>query len=132
LARTIAFIKRLEEHDGPGLFCWSLYPFLLAPFSPVYDNRADYGLEGYFHRWQHQTMDSDTVKKYLLKAFMALDRSSPIYRGDNLDQISSLLPPQRKAFLATRHQLEKLSAAGNLDTETAYQALAPLFSEAGL
>jgi radical SAM superfamily enzyme YgiQ (UPF0313 family) len=129
LARTVDFIKRLEQHDGPGLFSWSLYPFLLAPFSPVYDNREDYALEGCFHRWQHRTMDSDTARKALLKAFMTLDNSSPIYRGDNIDQINDLLPPQGKAFLATRHQLEKLSVDGKLDNETAYQALAPLFSK---
>ncbi len=34
---TVAFIKRIEEHDGPGHLNWSLFPFLMWPFSPIFD-----------------------------------------------------------------------------------------------
>ena len=81
IAITAAFIKRLEDHNGAGFFNWSLYPFLLAPFSYVYDNRADHGLDGYLQQWQHETMDSETVKKELLRTFMLLDKSSPYLQG---------------------------------------------------
>jgi anaerobic magnesium-protoporphyrin IX monomethyl ester cyclase len=132
MAKTVEFIQRLEDYEGSGFFYWSIYPFLLAPFSPVYDNREEYGLEGYLQQWQHQTMDSDNVKKALLKAFMTFDKSSPIYRGDNLDQISALSVQKGREFLTTRHRLEKLSVTNKLNNEIACQALSPLFSGTGI
>ena len=77
-------------------------------------------------------MDSDNVKKALLKAFMTFDKSSPIYRGDNLDQISALSVQKGREFLTTRHRLEKLSVTNKLNTEIACQALSPLFSGTGI
>ncbi len=127
LATTVDFIKRLEDYPGSGHFCWSLYPFLLGPFSPIFDHRADYDLDGYLQVWKHQSMDSEAVKRHLLEAFMALDKSSPIYRGDNLDQLSTLLGQQGRTFLATRHQLEKLSVVKKLNNHIAYKAFSPFF-----
>ena len=127
IEKTVSFIKRLEEHDGPGHFNWSFYPFLLWPFSPIFDNRDAHDLGGYLHEWKHHTMDSDQAKRHVLDAFMALDNSSPIYRGDNLDQLSSLPSHQRQLFLKTRHELEKLKITNRLDDKIAFDMFAAVF-----
>lgn len=107
--RTIAFLKRLEAVDGPGVLKWSLYPFLLAPGSPVYEEgqRALHELEGHLATWRHRSMDAKAARASVLRMFMALDRSGPIYRGDNLDQMNALTPGQVRQFAAARHALEK-------------------------
>ncbi len=125
---TVAFIKRLEDHVGPGHFNWSLYPFLVWPFSPIFDHRDEYDLSGYLQEWRHQTMDSAMAKQHIFAAFMALDNSSPIYRGDNLDQLSALSKQQGRLFLRTRHDLEKLQMTNRLDNQTAFDRFAAVFA----
>jgi len=125
---TVAFIKRLEEHDGPAHFNWSLYPFLLGPFSPIFDQRDEHDLHGYMQEWRHQTMDSAMARRHILQTFMALDNSGPIYRGDNLDQLSTLSNQQRRLFLRTRHDLERLEVNGRLDNKIAFEMFATVFS----
>lgn len=124
---TVAYLKRLEEHDGPGHFNWSLYPFLLGPFSPIFDSREEYDLGGYFQNWRHQTMDSGLARQHIFDAFMALNNSSPIYRGDNLDQLSTLSSRQRQLFFKTRHDLEKLKVTNQLDNSIAFDMFAAIF-----
>jgi len=124
---TVAFIKRLEEHDGPGHLNWSLFPFLLGPFSPIFDQRGEHDLDGYMQEWRHQTMDSDMARRHILQAFMALDNSGPIYRGDNLDQLSALSNQQCRLFLRTRHDLERLKVNRRLDNKIAIEMFAAVF-----
>lgn len=128
LSKTTDFIKRLEKQDGPGFFNWSIYPFLLAPFSPVYDHRSEHDLDGYLQRWTHKTMSSEEAKQHLLHAFMAIDQSGPIYRGDNLDLLNALPAKQGRAFLATRHRLEKMGLSKELNNEIAFQAFSQFFN----
>jgi len=128
IATTVAFIKRLEEHDGPGQFHWSLFPFLLGPFSPIFDQRGEYDLGGYMQEWRHQTMDSAMARRHIFEAFMALDNSGPIYRGDNLDQLSSLSNQRSRLFLKTRHDLERLKMTNQLDNKIAFEMFAAVFS----
>lgn len=130
IQETVDFIKRLEEIDGEGVFSWSIYPFLLAPCSPIFEMpaRAVYALSGYMQTWQHRTMNSDEVKLHLKKAFRAFDRSSPIYRGDNLDQLASLGEIKAKRFMAIRHQLEKMALAGKLDKQLLIEAFGEIFT----
>jgi anaerobic magnesium-protoporphyrin IX monomethyl ester cyclase len=127
IGTTFAFIKRLEEHDGPGHFNWSLYPFLLWPFSPIFDQRGEHDLDGYFKEWRHQSMDSAMARRHVFQAFMALDNSGPIYRGDNLDQLSVLSNQQCRLFLRTRHDLERLEVTNRLDNKIAIEMFAAVF-----
>jgi hypothetical protein len=72
-------------------------------------------------------MDSDLARRHILEAFMTLDNSSPIYRGDNLDQLSSMPSRQSRLFLKTRHDLEKLKITNRLDNKIAFDIFAAVF-----
>lgn len=110
VAKTTALLRRLETVDGPGVLSWSLYPFVLVPGSPIFEaeQREIHSLKGYLHTWQHRTMNSQEARRSLTKMFMSLEKSGPIYRGDNLDLLRALPPQKAKAFAAARHMLEKL------------------------
>ncbi len=127
--RTITFLQRLEAVDGRGLLNWSLYPFVLVPGSPIFetDQRAVYKIEGYKHNWRHSTMDSATAQHLLIKAFMSLENSGPVYRGDNLELLNSMPLSQLKAFTATRHALEKQAISKALDKDTVEIAFKKVF-----
>lgn len=129
VATTIEFIKRLEAVDGPGIFSWSFYPFLLVPFSPVFEeaHRSRHLLSGHMQSWQHGTMDSETARRHLMKAFLEFNNSSPIYRGDNLDQLAALGPAKAKQFMAVRHRLEKNNIRGTLGTAAILNAFRDVF-----
>jgi radical SAM superfamily enzyme YgiQ (UPF0313 family) len=108
---TRAFIRELEHPELEGFLTWSLFPFCLYPMSPVYEPsvRLQYGLEGHLRRWRHATMDCDRAMYHVREAFMELDRSAPVYRGDNLDILYRLTPSERRLFLAGRHRISKAS-----------------------
>ncbi len=110
-ATTRNFLRRIEHPEAQGILTWSIYPFLLSPLSPVYEPamREKFGLSGYLKDWRHATMDYSGAKKLALKAFLELEHSGQIYRGDNLDMISELPPEKRKEFHVTRHLLAKKS-----------------------
>jgi radical SAM superfamily enzyme YgiQ (UPF0313 family) len=127
VATTAAFIQRLEKHQGPGYFNWSLYPFLLAPFSPIYDSREESDLEGYLLEWSHETMDSEAVKKHLLSVYMMLDNSGQIYRDDNVQMFDELT--DKNAFMIARHKLEKLKLSKQLDNDMAYKILSAVLKD---
>ncbi len=78
--------------------------------------------------WRHQTMDSAMARRHIFEAFMTLDNSGPIYRGDNLDQLSALSNQQCRLFLRTRHDLEKLKMTNQFDNKIAFKMLASVFS----
>jgi len=129
--KTVAFLQLLEAVDGEGLLSWSFYPFVLAPGSPVFevDQRERYELHGYKHTWRHRTMDAKEARRALIKAFVTLDKSGPIYRGDNLDLLRALPPDRAKAFIATRHALEKLALKQPVDPATILKSFTQIFSE---
>jgi radical SAM superfamily enzyme YgiQ (UPF0313 family) len=110
-ARTREFIRSIEHPEAPGSLSWSIYPFLLTPLSPVYEPemRQKFGLEGYMTDWSHRTMDFQQAKKLVLKAFLELENSGPIYREDNLDILAAMPPERRKTFFKARHLLAKKS-----------------------
>ncbi len=109
VAETFEFLKEIESFDGEGCFSWSIFPFLLSPLSPIYEEeeRAKYGLSGYMNRWQHNTMSFSDVGQIIKKVFSGLDFSGPIYRGDNLDCLEMLGAKDKRKFLYTRHRLAK-------------------------
>ena len=115
--RTREFIKSIEYAELEGVLSWSIFPFILAPMSPIYElkMRNKYGLTGYMQNWTHKTMDSVQAREHIKKAFFELKNSGPIYRGDNLDLLLGLTPHQRKNFLFTRHGLSKLAVKSNVE-----------------
>jgi p-methyltransferase len=96
--RTRDFIKSFDGQHYEGNLCWSMFPFTLIPLSPIYEPgaRRKYGLSGYLHKWQHATMNSDQAREQVLKTFLEIENSGPIYRGDNQEILSRMGPSLRK------------------------------------
>ena len=109
--RTREFIKNIEHPELEGTLSWSMFPFILSPMSPIYEPemRERYRLTGYMHNWKHETMDADRAMEHIRKAFVELDNSGPISRGDNLEMFFELSSLQRKRFVALRQRFSKLA-----------------------
>jgi radical SAM superfamily enzyme YgiQ (UPF0313 family) len=127
---TLRFIQSLEHPELEGTLSWSLFPFSLYPMSPIYEvkQREKYGLTGYLRDWTHDTMTSDQAMAHVRNAFMALDHSCAVYRGDNLDLLLDLSPGQRKAFLIARHRLSKSALDGPVQREEILRTFEPVVS----
>ena len=125
---TRDFIKSFDSQLYEGSLCWSMFPFMLPPLSPIYEPgaRKKYGLSGYLHKWQHDTMNSGQARDELFKTFLAIEGSGPIYRGDNQEFLRRLGPSGRKRFDATRHKLSKKALSGNLDKEMTLESFKPV------
>lgn len=117
--QTIEFIKKVECPEEEGVLTWSLFPFILAPLSPIYESelRKKYGLSGYMQDWKHDTMDFEQAKGYVLDAFLELENSDTIYSGDNIDMLLDLGPKGRKELVRCRHDLAKRGMKGRLETK---------------
>jgi radical SAM superfamily enzyme YgiQ (UPF0313 family) len=114
---TAAFIRSIEHPElGAGTLSWSIFPFILAPLSPIYeaDLRTHHKLSGYLYQWEHATMTARQARDHVKAAFFSLNDSGPIYRGDNLDLLQALPPARRKEFAALRHRLAKGVLAGKV------------------
>lgn len=109
--KTIEFIESISNKTQPGVFCWSIYPFILAPLSPIYEDeeRKKYDLKGYMNAWTHSSMNSKQAYDKIFEAFMQINSSGPIYSEDNLEILLSLPVEKRKAFIMTRHHLSKMN-----------------------
>ena len=121
---TRDFIKSFDDQHYDGSLSWSMFPFTLIPLSPIYEPgaRKKYGITGYLHKWQHATMNSGQARDQLFRTFLAIEKSGPIYRGDNQEIFRRLGPSVRKKFEATRHKLSKMALAGNLEKENVLQS----------
>ncbi len=53
--------KSLDFVDRFGIDSFAVGPFYVSPSTPVYRDRAQYGLEGRFFDWKHDTMDAPTA-----------------------------------------------------------------------
>ncbi len=117
--RTRDFIKAHDDKQYEGSLYWSMFPFILAPLSPIYEPlaRKRYGLSGYLNKWQHRTMNSDQARDQIVNTFFEMENSGPIYRGDNQEIFRLLGPFGRKKFEAARHQLSKMALRGSLEKE---------------
>ncbi len=127
--RTIDFIENIPAKDQEGMFFWSIYPFFLAPLSPVYraEKRAKYGLEGYMAEWKHATMNSKEALQLIKEAFLTIENASPIYSGDNIDMLAELSPEQRKQFMKVRHDLSKLFLSAPFDKTRVIKEFSNIF-----
>jgi anaerobic magnesium-protoporphyrin IX monomethyl ester cyclase len=121
---TLDFIKSFEDQPHEGSLSWSMFPFTLIPLSPVYEPgaRKKYGITGYLHKWQHATMNSDQARDQLFRTFSAIEKSGPIYRGDNQEIFRRLGSSVRKKFETTRHKLSKMALSGKLEKENILQS----------
>jgi p-methyltransferase len=127
---TLEFIKRIEFPELPGTLSWALFPFSLAPLSPVYEPemRKKYGLTGYMDQWQHRTMASTDVMAHIKGVFSDLEHSCPMYRNDNLKMLhDDLLPAERKKLFLARHRLSKQAVNGTLSQAEIIHAFASAF-----
>lgn len=107
---TSEFIRSIEHPEiEEGALSWSIFPFILAPLSPIYevDLRNRYNLTGYLYLWEHATMTAKQARDHVKATFFNLNDSGPIYRGDNLDLLQALPPTKRKEFATLRHRLAK-------------------------
>jgi anaerobic magnesium-protoporphyrin IX monomethyl ester cyclase len=129
--RTREFIKSIEHPQYDGILTWSIFPFILAPLAPIYENesRKKYGLTGYMENWKHNTMDSNKAREEVKKAFFELDNSGPIYNGDNLDMLFDLVPSKRKKFVTIRHRLSKSATKYPLKKQDIIQAFSEVFTK---
>jgi p-methyltransferase len=129
--RTVDFIKRVDSLTSMGFVAWSIFPFILSPLSPIYENemRKKYNLTGYMKHWKHSSMDSKKAVDIVLKAFMEIENSGTIYRGDNLDILYSLDHYKRKEFQVVRHRLSKLALNGKIDGNEIIESFAGILTQ---
>ncbi len=132
--KTVEFIKDVECPEEEGALTWSLFPFILAPLSPIYESasRKRYGLAGYMQNWKHDTMDSEEAKGYVLEAFLELENSDTIYSGDNLDMLLELGPTGRKEFVKCRHGLARRAMRGRLEPQDILRSFLRVFERTPL
>lgn len=128
--RTREFIKSIEYPELEGILSWSMFPFILAPLSPIYEfeMRNKYGLTGYMQNWKHRTMDFRQAMEHIKKAFLELENSGPIYREDNLEMLLGYTPYQRKKFVASRHRFSKLAMKRHLRKRDIIKSFTKVFS----
>jgi anaerobic magnesium-protoporphyrin IX monomethyl ester cyclase len=130
--RTRDFIGNIEYPELPGTLSWALFPFSVAPLSPVYEPemRRKYGLTGYMDHWRHRTMASHEVMGHIKSVFGALEHSCPMYRNDNLSMLHEhLSPKERKRFFLARHKLSKSAIRGDLERTRILEAFLPVFPD---
>ena len=130
--RTLDFIGSIEYPELPGTLSWVLFPFSLAPLSPVYEPemRRKYGLTGYMDRWQHHTMMSHEVMGHIRGIAGALEDSCPMYRNDNLQMLhDNLMPAERKRLFLNRHRLSKQAIHTDLKKAQIFDAFSFAFPD---
>jgi radical SAM superfamily enzyme YgiQ (UPF0313 family) len=130
LQTTLDFIENIPKSTHSGSFCWSLYPFLLVPLSPIYEpaKRAKYALSGYLDKWEHFSMNSNEAHTCIRRAFCEIKNSGPIYSGDNLEMMFALSSAKRKEFINARHSLEKKFLEGPQDKSVVIDAFSGILS----
>ena len=132
---TLDFIRQIEFPELPGTLSWALFPFSLAPLSPVYEpeRRRKYGLTGYMDQWRHRTMASEDVMGHIKRIAGALEHSCPMYRNDNLTMLhDDLLPAARKRLFLARHRLSKQAIKSDLSKAEIIEMFAFAFPDLNL
>ena len=82
---TVRLINQFK-HDGPAVNFIMVFPFVLAPLSPIYEpeNRAACGLTGYMSEWWHSTMDSKQAAVYARDLLLRIENVYPFYGIEEL------------------------------------------------
>ncbi len=119
LSNTVELINRFK-HDGPAINFIMVFPFVLAPLSPVYsqESRKEFGLSGYMLDWKHYTMDSSQAVNHARNLLLRIENAYPFYGieevalldAETLKQLSYLRLAIRKAEMsvAPNDELERL------------------------
>ncbi len=112
---TVRLINQFK-HDGPAVNFLMVFPFVLAPLSPIYDPdaRKQFGLSGYMSQWQHSTMDSKQAARHAREMLLRIDDVFPFYGIEELavldagmlKHISSLRLALRKAEITNASEAE--------------------------
>ena len=107
---TLRLINQFK-HDGPAANFIMVFPFVLAPLSPIYapESRAAFGLTGYMSEWRHSTMDSKQAATYARDMLLRIENVSPFYGieelavldAEMLKHLSHLRLSLRKAEMST-------------------------------
>jgi len=86
IKNTVNMINQFQ-HTGPAINEVVVFPYVLAPLSPVYtpENRGKYNLRGYMSEWEHYTMDSKLAHKYAQDFFFNLEYVYPHYAMEEFD-----------------------------------------------
>ncbi|MBA4392021.1 MAG: hypothetical protein C0407_00545 [Desulfobacca sp.] len=129
--KTREFIKSIEHPELEGIIYFALFPFIIAPLSPISEpkNAQKFGLKGYMHQWEHKTMNFKQAMDYAIRTFFELETSGIIYQSDNLDMLHALAPRHRKEFIARRHQIAKKAAKEPLTERGLLQSFKDLLLE---
>ena len=90
LDNTVRLINQFK-HDGPAVNFIMVFPFLLAPLSPIYasESRAAFGLTGYMSEWRHSTMDSKQAATYAREMLLRIENVFPFYGIEELAILNS-------------------------------------------
>jgi anaerobic magnesium-protoporphyrin IX monomethyl ester cyclase len=117
--KTMEFIKALEHPELDGSIYFTMFPFIIAPLSPIAEPEIShkFGLRGSMYNWEHNTMSFREAAEYATKSFFELKSSGIIYHGDNLDMLYGMEPKKKKAFISARHNLAKKAAKGSISEE---------------
>jgi anaerobic magnesium-protoporphyrin IX monomethyl ester cyclase len=119
VSRTMEFIKALEHPELDGCIFFTMFPFIIAPLSPIAEpeNYLKFGLRGSMYNWEHNTMNFREAAEFASKSFFELGSSGIIYHGDNLDMLYGMEPRNKKAFVSARHNMAKRAAKGLISDE---------------
>ena len=72
--QTRKFIKSIEHPELDGYIYFTMFPFIIAPLSPISEpkNAQKYGLRGHMYHWEHNTMNFKKAMEHATKAFLKL------------------------------------------------------------
>jgi len=107
IENTIQLLNQFH-HDGPAINFIMVFPFLLAPLSPIYspENRQKYNLEGYVSNWSHNTMNSKQAGKYATEFLFRLENLYPFYGIDELESLEMAKLKKLSQFRSKVHKAE--------------------------
>lgn len=112
IKNTVQLINQFK-HDGPAVNFIMVFPFVLAPLSPIYspESRAEFRLTGYMLEWKHSTMNSVQATRHARELLMRIETAYPFYGmeeltgldAERLKQLSHLRLAIRKAEILNSH-----------------------------
>lgn len=123
IQETIDMINRFS-HAGPGINTIMVFPFVLAPLSPVYqeEQRKKYNLSGYMTDWSHDTMNFRQAYEYAQQLPLQLENIHPFYGIDEFDTVD-LVTLKEVSELRTRIRKAELLEAPPAEIDAQWRQL---------
>ena len=72
-------------------------------------------------------MDYGEAKNQLIKKYLEINNSGPIYREDNQQLLNESFGAEKKRFYSVRNQLAKFQLQGNLENSVIKKGFEELF-----